>query len=70
MSPGTENAWAAHGLQTMLAVALHVEAPSQTAPAAHELELEQDAQGARPVELQVAPARQGSAHVLLAVFHE
>lgn len=68
VSPSTENFCAAHALQTMLAVALQVEVPSQTEPAAHAVVLVQPAQGARPVALQVEPLTQGSEHVLLAVF--
>ena len=68
VSPSSEYLPAAQVLQTMLAVALHDEAPSQTLPAAHAFVAEQAVQGARPVELQFVPATQGNAHVLLAVF--
>ena len=68
VSPSSENSPAAQLLHTMLAEGVHTDAPSQTVPAAHEVELEQAVQGARPVELQVAPATQGSEHVLLTGF--
>jgi hypothetical protein len=68
VSPSSEKVCAAHALQTMLAVALQVEALSQKEPAAHAVVLVQLAQGARPVALQVEPLTQGSEHVLLAVF--
>ena len=67
-SPSSENCPAAQLLHTMLAVALQVELPSQTVPAAQAVGLVQAAQGARPVEDHDVPFTQGAAHALLAVF--
>ena len=67
-SPSSENCPAAQLLHTMSAVALQVETPSQTVPAAQAVVLVQAAQGARPVADHDVPFAQGSAHVLLAVF--
>ena len=53
----------------MLDVALQTEAPSHTVPAAQADVPVQFAQGARPVDDQVAPATHGKLHVLDAVFH-
>ena len=68
-SPSSENCPAAQLLHTMSAVALQVETPSQTVPAAQAVVLVQAKQGARPVADHDVPFAQGSVQLLLAVFH-
>ena len=68
-SPRSENCPAVQLPHTMSALALQVETPSQTVPAAQAVVVVQAAQGARPVADHVVPFLQGSTHVLLVAFH-
>lgn len=66
-SPATENCVAEQLVQARSLVVVQKPPEVGTEPAAHvALQL---LQGCRPVELQVSEAVQGSAHVLVAVFH-